>query len=222
MKMEHKINGLLSDDGNEIVGFAHERHKIGECPWCDYIRVEHITKEFFWRLDNCGEKINHLYMWSLGTSLKDTKYNRKILLRMWNKFTKTVQRTETWKPLFRVVEKGKRGYLHIHVVASHFCEHRIILNKWRAQTGEKSNVHVSGYRGTLDPRKLARYLMKYLTKESSAYRWLGAFYGLGKSTSRRVSTSKRSSRVRYGGEVYWSLITEGYVEIDQQKAINNF
>lgn len=221
MKETHNRIGLLSLDGSEIEAYAHERHKIGECPWCDFIRVENITKDFIRRLDITGA--DRLYMWSLGTSLKDTRINRKLLMRRWRDFTKRMWHCEEWNPVFRVVEVGRRGFLHIHCVTTSFTEHAIVLRTWRSLTKEKSNVHVSGYKGVLDPRRLARYLMKYLTKESSKYHWLGSFRSLGaRSRSVRNGKTPNLSSLQYGGLCYGGMITEGYDGKREQQSINTF
>ena len=216
MKMTHDAVGLLSPDGNDIVMTVHSRHPVGECPWCDHCRVQDITREFLRRLDESREYIGHLYMWSLGTSLTDTVTNRKLLVTWWRVFSKRVWHLDAWRPVFRITEKGRRGFLHIHCVCTRFVKHSIILDHWRSVTGEKSNVHVSGQTGQQDPRRLAKYLMKYLTKESSSYRWCGAFYGLGRDRGHALLGN--GEKLIYGGilEVY-GYETEGYPVSDPQK-----
>ena len=60
-KRMHQAIGMVNDDFTEIMCYVHERHNVGKCPWCDYMRVQHITNEFLWRMENCGTKINHLH-----------------------------------------------------------------------------------------------------------------------------------------------------------------
>ena len=215
-KMMHDAIGMVNDDFTEIMCYVHERHNVGQCPWCDYMRVQHITNEFLWRLENCGHKITRLHMWSLGTSLRDSKYNRKILLSRWRKFSKVMGHYKAWKPVFRIVEVGRRGFLHIHIVCTAFVEHSLVISKWRGQTGEHSNVHVSPGSKYMNPHRLAGYLLKYLSKESSAYRFLGVFYGLRSSRSRYIG---RGEFLRYGGICYFGYETEGYEESDPQQTI---
>ncbi len=186
---EHIVYGLIDELDDEIV-HVHERHKVGECPYCDMVRVESITREFIRRSEACEPKVSHLYLWSLGTSLTDTSMNRKLIQKRWHRFQASMHRVEKWKPLFRVMEKGRRGFLHFHVICESFCEHRVVLNVWRSLTKEKSNVHVSGHKGTQDTRRLTKYLLKYLSKESSKYWWLGRFHGMG-SVKRSVAPSRQ-------------------------------
>ncbi len=220
MKKVHEIHGMISEDGNDITSYVHERHRIGECPWCDFIRVENITREFLDRLDRLSSPVDNLYMWSLGTSLTDTVMNRKLIQRRWHEFQKRMYRVEKWKPLFRVLEVGMRGFLHFHVIVECFCEHRAVLNMWRSLTREQSNVHVSGHRGKQDPKRLTRYLLKYLTKSSSKYSWLGRFHGMGSRTSRRVSNWDSSVCERYGGLTCYEFVTEAYQKYDRQHKID--
>lgn len=204
---EHEVIGMLSEDGSDIVAYCHERHGIGVCPWCDFIRVERIVEDFMRRLDLTKERIESLNMWSLGTSLKDTKYNRKVLHAWWREFHGKVKRIKEWVPLFRVLEVGRRGFLHFHVVVSEYVDHKKILDTWRSITGEASNVHVSGSPPGRDFTPLIRYLVKYLTKEGSAYRWMGPLYGLG---ARSRSVSNRKGPMYYGGVTYLTMRTRAY------------
>jgi len=111
--------------------------------------------------------------------------------------------------VFRVLEVGKRGYLHYHFVSSGFMDHSKVLEVWRSLTGEASNVHVSGHRGRHDPKRLVGYLTKYLTKSSCEYRWCGAFYGLGRERSRSVRTDQVDTPVPGSyGELYYGKWTE--------------
>ncbi len=217
MKKVHEVIALMDELDEHNIKYVHERHTIGLCPWCDFIRVEAISKEFIRRLNVCSEEIRDLYMWSLGTSLSDTKMNRNLLMKRWNLFVKRMYHCEDWSPLFRVVEVGRRGFLHIHVICHKFVDHRVVLETWRSLTREKSNVHVSGHKGSLNPLRLARYLMKYLSKESSSYRWLGSFYGLG-SRSRRLRSRSQGDYL-YAGTTCYEFTTEGYEVVDDQRKL---
>lgn len=211
-KSRHAVIGMIDEAAPGEVIYCHERHPVGACPWCDFIRVENISKEFERRLDVCNQRIQSLNMWSLGTSLKDTAYNRQVLLGWWRVFSRRLDRDTEWLPLFRVVEVGRRGYLHIHCICGAFVAHEKVLRIWRSITGEASNVNVSGSGRNREPRTLIRYLVKYLSKQGSAYRWLGPLYGLG-DTSRRIRSGGRRT-IRYGGETCYSLNTRAYPEND--------
>lgn len=210
MKMRHKATGFISADGSEIIEAGHERHNIGECDWCDYCRAVNIQQDFLWRLDHCGQNIHNLYMWSLGSSLHDTTFNRKTMRGHWTKFRTYFSKRGGFPVVFRVLETGRRGYLHFHFVATGFMAHAEVLAKWRSLTGEASNVHVSGQNGAQNPKALAKYLTKYLTKETSQYRWCGSFYGLGKERGRMVRAGRGSIDRMPGsfGELYYGYTTE--------------
>ncbi len=216
MKVMHERIGMVNEDFTEIECYVHQRHNIGECPWCDFRRIDNLTKEFLWRLDNCGHKIRRLHMWSLGTSLMDGKYNRVLLLGYWRRFSNAIRHYGIWSPIFRIVEVGRHGFLHIHVVCTDYIDHADVLKMWRYQTGESSNVHVSAGNKYVDPCRLARYLMKYLSKESSSYRFLGVFYGLQSSRSRSIG---RGVSLRYGGICYGGFQTDGYEISEPQQSI---
>lgn len=200
MKIKHQRIGLLNDDESEIY-YCHERHSKKEhCAWCDAIRVSNIQDEFLWRVENCGIKIDHLSLWSLGSSLKATEFNKKVIIRDWHLFRARMSKNTDWMPVFRVLEKGRRGFLHIHFVSINFISHSIVLDAWRSIRGESCNVHVSGQKGAQDPKRMVSYLTKYLTKETTSYRWMGPFYGFHRERSRSVRTS--DIRLHYGGVVY--------------------
>ncbi len=211
MKIHHERHGMLNEDRSEIVSYVHERHSIGECQWCDFIRVENITHEFIRRMDEVGD-VRHLYMWSLGSSLKDTDLNRRLILKRWRIFSKRMFYDKRWSPVFRILEVGRRGFLHFHVVCIRWIDHAVILRAWRALTLERSNVHVSGYKGKLEPRRLAGYLMKYLGKSSSQYRWMGAFFGKNRDTCRKVSNAPVRAIQHYGGLCYGGYDSIAVVE----------
>ncbi len=209
-KSIHQEIGFISLDECEIVGYAHQRHKKGECRWCDYMRVESITKEFIRRMEECSCHIKTLNMWSLGSSLLDTEYNRKGIMRLWHEFAWAMRSTPNWRPVFRILESGRRRLLHFHVVVPFFVDHSIVIKAWRSLTGEASNVHVSGGSYFMDPKRLCRYLMKYLSKESSNYRWMGPFYGRGRA--RESNIRKDNLNRKYGGETYGSYTTNNYIK----------
>lgn len=211
MRNYHKAIGFIDEKTGHISRYAHQRHKVGECPWCDYMRAESIAREFLRRMEVLNERMEHLNMWSLGTSLKDSPRNRDLLLRWWAQFRRTIQKRFAWSAVFRVVEVGHRGFLHIHFVCYGYLPHAEVLKVWRAATGEKSNVHVSSQKGAQDVKRLIGYLTKYLTKETTSYRWLGRFHGLSMSRSRSIGSDDvdRPSD-RYGGECYFGYWTEGY------------
>jgi len=207
-KSIHDVYSRLSADGSEITGYMHERHKVGQCPWCDSVRVHHIVRDFMRRIDQTAYPVRELNMWSLGTSLKDTASNRRRMIHHWAILHDRMKRCNQWVPLFRVLERGRRGFLHFHVLVAEFVDHTRVLRIWRDITGENSNVNVRVGRGETEP--LVRYLTKYLSKEGSTYRWMGPLYGLG-SRSRRITTDG-VEQDQFGGITCYEHVTRGYVE----------
>lgn len=193
--IQHETVGLYDRETGEIV-YSEVRHPVGECPLCDRRRAVAIRRDFDLRVHLAGVDPGTLHMWSLGCSLRDTAPNRKRITQWWRDMTESMKRSG-WVPCFRILEVGRRGYLHLHVVVSGFVDHAVVLDKWRRITGEKSNVNVSSMTG--GTRSLARYLTKYLTKgnqnsKPGTYRWLGPLYGLGGA----VKAFRRSEGSRYG------------------------
>ncbi len=212
MKSRHTVIAFCDEIDNEL-SYDHERHAKGICPSCDFQRVVGIQREFIRRLEGSEVGIRGLFMWSLGTSLSDTGANRKLLNERWHLFTKRMYHHTDWLPLFRVLEVGRRGFLHYHVVTGLFIKHSTVLQCWRSLTKEKSNVHVSGYKGVKDPVPLIRYLLKYLTKSSSEYRWMGPLYGVGESYRKAHSGARR----RYMGHTCYEVVTDGYPDTPEEQ-----
>lgn len=217
MKIEHDMLGMLDEESGEIV-YSLVRHRVGECPYCDRKRAARISYEFIDRLDVAGIPSESLHMWSLGCSLRDTSYNRVVLAAWFRQFCEKMKRSG-WLPCFRVLESGKRGYLHFHVVVSGYVEHRLVLEVWRGITGELSNVNVSTMSGS--PDQLVRYLIKYVTKttngggQKGAYRWLGPLYGI------KVPRQGRRRKVSMVGSVpYKGPKVPGYRSRSEQRKID--
>lgn len=208
MKSVHEISGFIAPDGSDIVLYTHERHPVGVCAWCDYVRSRSIAREFVRRLEVAMPDCRNLNMWSLGTSLHDTKFNRKLLRGYWQRFRTVLHKRGHRSIVFRVVEVGRRGFLHVHYVDAAFIPHKDILSLWRSITSENSNVHVSGQKGPQDVKRLTKYLTKYLCKSSTEYRWMGPLYGLGFDRDRSVRSRPRSERLIYGGVTCYRMVTE--------------
>lgn len=216
MKMSHDVIAFMDEIDNSL-SYRHSRHRKGECPWCDFIRVGEVSREFLRRLNHVfGLDPVHLNMWSLGTSLRDDERgaNRRLLQRWWHEFQKHPVRG--WCPVFRIIEAGRRGFLHIHTINPGFCTHELVLHAWRRITGESSNVHVSGRKGRQDPRRLASYLLKYLSKESCTYSWCGAFLGHGDRGTRGLRGAGQGLPKKFMGTCYWTVETDPYPEKKKQ------
>lgn len=223
MTIKHETSAFY-DEIDDTLTYRHSRCSVGRCKYCDTQRVFRIRTAFIRRLDESGASIEGIFLWSLGTSLTDTDTNRRLLNERWRLFTKRMNHYPEWQPLFRVRETGRRGFLHFHVIAGRYIEHSKVLKEWRSLTREKSNVNVSGYKGQRDPDMLIGYLVKYLSKESSAYRWMGPLYGVGgRVQAERVSGPEgpRSKRGRYMGVVQgWTRPhSEGYEQKERQAKI---
>lgn len=216
-KIQHDIEGLLDEDTGEIV-YAMVRHRVGECPYCDRLRAGRIAREFIRRVDQAGLDEGRLHMWSLGCSLKDSTYNRKVITGWWREFTKGMNKYTGWRPCFRVLESGRRGYLHFHVVVYGFVSHGVVLERWRRITGERSNVNVSPMQGGAEG--IVKYLVKYITKGSGesrapgTYRWLGPMYAL------KNDCNAPSRQLRHMGSTpYHGPTVRGYNAPSRQKKL---
>ncbi len=201
MKINHDCMAML-DELDHIYSYVHQRHKKSDnCVWCELVRLRRIQNDFQFRLSHCGETVTHLSLWSLGTSLKDTPTNRKILLRWWGLFRMRMNRSKTWSPVFRVVEAGRRHLIHMHFVDIGYIDHSEVLKVWRSLTGEKSNVHVSGSGYGKDSSKLVKYLCKYLTKQTTRYAFMGPFRAI-KGILEDMEVKDRDEVLHYGGVCY--------------------
>lgn len=172
---EHPMIVLRTSDGcGRVVPRRCPRWR--GCPLCEARWIRALYGKFFGRVEQSGVALDRAIMWTLGTSLKDSPENRRILARYWTRFRKHMNKYQQWDPVFRVVEAGSKGKrLHIHLVLVSQTTHAIVLKQWRKITGERSNVNFtapvhSGHLGLL------RYLLKYLTKQGTRYYWLGALY----------------------------------------------
>lgn len=206
----HDVTASLTVEDAPEIKYHHERHSVGVCPWCDFIRVDNICQEFLRRLEVSDHVEDEIIMWSLGTSLKDSKFNRKVLIERWRIFSRRMDRCEDWTPIFRVVEAGRRGYLHLHVAVLGFASHAHVTSTWRSSTGEASNVNFSRSSGGADTPTLVRYLVKYMAKKGSTYRWMGPFYGLG-DRSRSIVQPGGVPSV-FAGATPYKWYTLAYVE----------
>lgn len=202
MTQKHETYAFY-DEVDDTLTYRHGRCSVGKCKYCDTKRVHRIVSSFIRRLDESGTDLEGIFLWSLGTSLTDTKANRRLLNQRWRLFTKRMNHNSKWQPLFRVRETGRRGFLHFHVICGKFIPHSEVIDEWRSLTREKSNVHVSGYKGARNPRLLIGYLVKYLSKETSAYRWMGPLYGNGGRVQGPAGSGGTTdpSRHRYMGVV---------------------
>jgi hypothetical protein len=88
--------------------------------------------------------------------------------------TISLRRTLSWKPIFRVLEKGKSGYLHIHVIVLKYLQHDYVRKLWSDITGIKNpNVNYQ-VRNSEKIGKAVSYLTKYLLKDGKKnYQYLG-------------------------------------------------
>ncbi len=146
------------------------------CSGCSKQRMRVIFGKFYSRFNRAYPKqaIDSIVMWTIGTSLPDNRENRIKLQAYWNKFRARMSKLKLWEPIFRVVESGKAGYLHIHFLNVGKLDFRIVIKAWRSITAEKSNVNFA--KGDNGGRHI-RYTLKYLTKSPTKYSFLGAMRG---------------------------------------------
>ncbi len=154
--------------------------KAANCGICQSLWIKGLYRKFYTRKRRSGDIVEQAILWSLGSSKLDTEHERAALGDSWKRFRMWMDNYSNWKPIFRVVETGsKGGRLHIHFIATRYLDHEVVLEAWRNAIGERANVNFSYIPHSDDTSSILNYLLKYLTKETSRYSWLGAFYKAG-------------------------------------------
>lgn len=79
-----------------------------------------------------------------------------------------------WSLLFKVIESGRGGFLHIHFISNDDVDHGYLRERWSKVTGiENPNVNYQS-RHSESPFKAIGYLLKYVLKDGvKNYSWLG-------------------------------------------------
>lgn len=144
-----------------------------------------------------NEQITRLGFGTIGTNWKDTARNRVRLSEAWQLFRKIMNKNTKWNPLFKVVEKGKKGYLHIHFLYQSYVHREFVREEWSRITKiTKPHVWLQEVHFKYD--NIVRtlwYVTKYVTKEASAYSWLGDFYG--KYSKDKIKDSTQCAHFRF-------------------------
>jgi len=153
--------------------------KAAKCGVCQSMWVKGLYSKFYTRKLRSGDNAEQCILWTLGSSKFDTGHERAALGEAWRKFRMWMDNYSDWRPIFRVVETGKKaGRLHIHFVVTWWLDHEVVLEAWRSAVGEAANVNFSYIPGD-GTSKVLGYMLKYLLKDKSKYSWLGSFYKAG-------------------------------------------
>ena len=126
----------------------------------------------------------HYFFWTLGTSLDDTKENKKKLSEIWKSFRKKInidskRKGYSFNPLFYVIESGTTGNkLHYHILIDGFTPFSKVIKHWRSSTNEKSNVNYTEKKENMDIIKAINYMLKYILKGYGKYYWMGKFHSI--------------------------------------------
>lgn len=152
-------------------------------------------KDLIWRfITNNLNEIPSVEMWTLGTNWNIEEYlyygDKENIHKISQSLTKFQKRLKSclkysyskyqWVPIYRVLEYGKSGFLHWHIITHHF-NHRISVKYkgnhftgiqklirfiWSEVTNiENPNVNYS-YRRNYDPIIAFKYVTKYLSKDT--------------------------------------------------------
>jgi hypothetical protein len=188
-----------SEDGIRILP-----KRCGKCRNCRYFKRRRFIARSLRKFEiynNQSSQMAPIQLWTLGTSLSDTRDNYVTLKRYWRLFT---QRINTYKkrglisysPIVRVFEAGTIGKrLHVHFInvgtIKHSCEYwdsdstgkylneefkcttQCVTCIWRSITQEKSNVNFRSKRSE-SPMSAFSYCAKYIAK-GNRYSYLGNF-----------------------------------------------
>ncbi len=163
--------GTEFDNCQKIIMVRHP--KQAGCFLCVDLWRKRFYVNFMKRAHNV-RTLNNISFWTLGTSLIDSKANRIAIQYLWNKFRASMNKYSNWEPVVKVVESGSIGKrLHIHFLSLNWIKHEIVLRHWRRITQERANVHVLKIVNNV--RTQLNYLIKYVSKDTGRYSWLGQF-----------------------------------------------
>lgn len=172
-----------------VCSSEHERlgilrcHKCLECEnyrkWKITSLLDHKLTKFISRK---GRSAKYIQLWTFGTDLDDSMENRVVISILWHHFRRCYSKWlkslgKSTNFLFYVIEAGSTGgKLHIHTVGYGFSPHEKLRTMWKLVSGiAEPNVNYSRSRDRGSTSKVAKYLSKYLSKESGRrnYYFLG-------------------------------------------------
>jgi hypothetical protein len=144
-----------------------------DCPVCGPIKVKRLKKA----IHNAIKSWNGVRMMTLTLSSKagDTpEEHYKILQECWRRFitelrrTKSLRRDQREFQYIRVPELHESGYMHMHMIISHFLKQQVLYPIWIHIIHEVTNDVFIGGGVTLTGNKScsdgSNYITKYITK----------------------------------------------------------
>lgn len=173
-----------------ITSYCNSSHEIEfdmrcrKCVPCFHHKKRMWVAKLIDRFDQNCSNVKQVYLWTLGTNWGWSDDNMGRLKRAWVLFRKRVNINQKrrvwrgrWKPLVYVIEEGKAGFLHIHVVVHGRLDQSVGRALWSELTGiEEPNF---GYSPPKRRSPIAGmiYLAKYLSKGIYNWYWLGDMRG---------------------------------------------
>ncbi len=162
--------------------------RCNACYYCDRYNSKKMIARIMARVEKL--KVSQVFLWTFGTNWKDTKENRLKLSQAWNKLTsylsnyfkrpKNLKIVWRYKPLFKVIEVGKNGYLHIHAIFEAPIEYFFVKARWAHYVKiDNPNVNFNADQSK-EVIKAMSYVAKYVAKgigKSRNWSFMGRFYG---------------------------------------------
>lgn len=145
-----------------------------KCVICRKYRQARFLAQSFQRSEHAMSRIPYIRrrvinMWTLGTNLKDTKVNRKAVVRylqLWKKRIRIHYHRARKNPLQMfvwVLETGDSGYLHFHTIIAGYLPHKYARSVWSNVTGiDNPNFRYDRARKSL--KSFLAYAGKYMSK----------------------------------------------------------
>ncbi len=161
--------------------------RCNECRSC----IMYSSRKMIARLMEKANKmrLKAVYLWTFGTNKLDTIENRAVLRVAWQKTCTYLsnwykrpknQGKYSYRPIFKVIETGKAGYLHIHAIFTTPIDYFLVRKTWSRYIKIKNpNVNYSE-KEFVDPIKAFSYVAKYCSKaigKSRNWSFMGKFYG---------------------------------------------
>lgn len=162
-----------------------------KCSKCLLFRKKRFISHAYERFDH-ATRVNKLMrrrvvsMWTFGTNLKDTSFenynkktifpNRNRIVGWFQSFKKRVRqhyvrskKRHQFEFLTWVLETGKNGYLHLHVLTSGFISHSYLRTIW-SKVSHISNPNVNFMSSKISSKGFfISYLSKYMAKVKQTY-----------------------------------------------------
>lgn len=108
----------------------------------------------------------------LTLTTRENVTDRERFLRAWDQFCRAVRKALGPFPFVAVLERQKRGALHLHAAIAGFYHVNVLRGIWQSIWGGKGSASVNiSHRPGWTSARIARYLAKYIAKtfDEAAY-----------------------------------------------------